>query len=56
MGQELVRRSKSKPTPLWSARVLIDEAYVAATRDTVREQTKKGGVRLAKMLNEAFAK
>lgn len=25
MGQELVRRSKSKPTPLWSARVLIDE-------------------------------
>lgn len=25
MGQELVRRSTSKPTPLWSARVLIDE-------------------------------
>ncbi|RVC73928.1 homocysteine S-methyltransferase [Mesorhizobium sp. M4A.F.Ca.ET.022.05.2.1] len=25
MGQELVRRSKSEPTPLWSARVLIDE-------------------------------
>nr|WP_295463055.1 homocysteine S-methyltransferase family protein [Mesorhizobium sp.] len=25
MGQELVRRSRSKPTPLWSARVLIDE-------------------------------
>jgi len=25
MGQELVRRSASKPTPLWSARVLIDE-------------------------------
>jgi S-methylmethionine-dependent homocysteine/selenocysteine methylase len=25
MGQELVLRSKSKPTPLWSARVLIDE-------------------------------
>ncbi|TIU68333.1 MAG: homocysteine S-methyltransferase family protein, partial [Mesorhizobium sp.] len=25
MGQELVRRSKSDPTPLWSARVLIDE-------------------------------
>ena len=39
-----------------TARVLIDEAYVAATRETVREQTKKGGVRLAKMLNEAFAK
>lgn len=25
MGQELVRRSTSKPTPLWSARVLMDE-------------------------------
>ncbi|WP_027167109.1 homocysteine S-methyltransferase family protein [Mesorhizobium sp. WSM3224] len=25
MGQELVRRSRSEPTPLWSARVLIDE-------------------------------
>jgi S-methylmethionine-dependent homocysteine/selenocysteine methylase len=25
MGQELVRRSKSEPTPLWSASVLIDE-------------------------------
>jgi len=25
MGQELVRRSKSEPTPLWSARVLMDE-------------------------------
>ncbi|MES0006242.1 homocysteine S-methyltransferase family protein [Mesorhizobium sp. M0062] len=25
MGQELVRRSSSEPTPLWSARVLIDE-------------------------------
>jgi len=25
MGQELLRRSSSKPTPLWSARVLIDE-------------------------------
>ncbi|RUV97218.1 homocysteine S-methyltransferase [Mesorhizobium sp. M1A.F.Ca.IN.022.07.1.1] len=25
MGQELVRRSQSEPTPLWSARVLIDE-------------------------------
>lgn len=25
MGQELVRRSKSEPTALWSARVLIDE-------------------------------
>ncbi|TPO11436.1 homocysteine S-methyltransferase family protein [Mesorhizobium sp. B1-1-5] len=25
MGQELVRRSKSEPTPLWSARVLIEE-------------------------------
>ncbi|RWC31429.1 MAG: homocysteine S-methyltransferase [Mesorhizobium sp.] len=25
MGQELVRRSQSEPTPLWSARVLIEE-------------------------------
>lgn len=25
MGQELLRRSKSQPTPLWSAKVLIDE-------------------------------
>ncbi|TPI19173.1 homocysteine S-methyltransferase family protein [Mesorhizobium sp. B4-1-1] len=25
MGQELIRRSRSEPTPLWSARVLIDE-------------------------------
>ena len=25
MGQELLRRSKTPPTPLWSARVLIDE-------------------------------
>lgn len=25
MGQELVRRSRSEPTPLWSAKVLIDE-------------------------------
>lgn len=25
MGQELLRRSKAAPTPLWSARVLIDE-------------------------------
>lgn len=25
MGQELVRRSKTPPSPLWSARVLIDE-------------------------------
>ena len=25
MGQELVRRSASRPTPLWSARVLMDE-------------------------------
>lgn len=25
MGQELVRRSRSEPTPLWSAKVLMDE-------------------------------
>ena len=25
MGQELLRRSGAAPTPLWSARVLIDE-------------------------------
>ncbi|MGE3147249.1 MAG: homocysteine S-methyltransferase family protein, partial [Pseudorhodoplanes sp.] len=31
MGQELLRRSGAKPTPLWSARVLIDEP------DLVRE-------------------
>jgi len=37
-------------------RVMVDEAYIAAVRETVREQTKKGGVRLARMLNVAFAK
>ena len=31
MGQELVRRSRTRPTPLWSARVLLDEP------DLVRE-------------------
>ena len=31
MGQELLRRSSAKPTPLWSARVLMDEP------DLVRE-------------------
>ena len=31
MGQELVRRGKSEPTPLWSARVLIDEPDWCAT-------------------------
>ena len=25
MGQELLRRSQSPPTPLWSGRVLMDE-------------------------------
>lgn len=28
MGQELLRRSSGKPTPLWSARVLIDEPWL----------------------------
>ena len=39
MGQELVRRSKSEPTPLWSARVLIDEpdpvSYTHLTLPTI---------------------
>ena len=25
MGQELMKRSKAKPHPLWSAKVLLDE-------------------------------
>ena len=25
MGQELIRRSGKEPTPMWSARVLLDE-------------------------------
>ncbi|AZO74838.1 MAG: homocysteine S-methyltransferase family protein [Mesorhizobium sp.] len=40
MGQELVRRSKSEPTPLWSARVLIDEPDLV--RDLHGEFIKAG--------------
>jgi S1/P1 Nuclease len=35
-------------------RVTIDEAYVQATRDEVRRQMQKAGIRLARMLNEAI--
>jgi S-methylmethionine-dependent homocysteine/selenocysteine methylase len=28
MGQELLRRSQARPTPLWSARVLLDEPHL----------------------------
>ena len=37
------------------ARVSIDERYVAETSATVREQAKRAGVRLAKLLSEALA-
>lgn len=37
-------------------RVMVDERYIAETRATVREQAKRGGVRLAKLLNEALTK
>ena len=30
MGQELLRRSQSPPTPLWSGRVLMDEPAARA--------------------------
>lgn len=40
MGQELVRRSSSAPTPLWSARVLIDEPDLV--RDLHREFIEAG--------------
>lgn len=40
MGQELVRRSSSPPTPLWSARVLIDEPDLVA--DLHREFIEAG--------------
>lgn len=40
MGQELVRRSSSPPTPLWSARVLIDEPDLV--RDLHREFIEAG--------------
>ncbi len=36
-------------------RVMVDEHYIAETRETVREQAKRAGVRLAKMLNELYA-
>ena len=35
-------------------RVMVDERYVAETREVVREQAKRAGVRLAKLLNDAF--
>lgn len=35
-------------------RVMVDERYVAATREVVREQAKRAGVRLAKLLNDAL--
>ncbi len=37
-------------------RATIDEAYVAAARDTVRLQVERAGVRLAMLLNGAFAR
>lgn len=37
-------------------RATIDEAYVAAARDAVRLQTQRAGVRLAMLLNRAFAR
>lgn len=36
-------------------RVTVDERYVAETRENVRLQAKRAGVRLAAMLNRAFA-
>ena len=42
---------EAKPTQ----RVMVDETYIAAVREAVRDQAKRGGVRLAKMLNEALA-
>ncbi len=36
------------------ARAQVDEAYIAASRDAVRTQTMKAGVRLAMLLNTAF--
>ena len=38
-----------------AGRALVDEAYVAAVRDAVRSQVAKAGVRLAALLNRAFA-
>lgn len=37
MGQELLKRSRSKPTPLWSAQVLMDEPQIvkAVHRDYI---------------------
>ncbi len=42
MGQELIRRSKNDPTPLWSARVMMDEPDIveAAHRDYVEAGAK----------------
>ncbi len=39
-----------------NARVLVDEAYVAASRESVRLQVQRAGVQLALLLNRAFAR
>lgn len=36
-------------------RVMVDERYIAETREVVREQAKRAGVRLAKLLNEVLS-
>lgn len=46
-GTEFPPREKAMPE-------LTDENYVKARRPIVREQLKKGGVRLAKILNDCF--
>ena len=43
MGQELLRRSGAAPTPLWSARVLIDEPELV---QTLHEDFIRAGARV----------
>ena len=43
MGQELLRRSGTAPTPLWSARVLIDEPALV---QTLHEDFIRAGARV----------
>lgn len=40
MGQELMKRSSNDPTPLWSARVLMDEPHIVA--DVHRDYLEAG--------------
>ena len=48
MGQELIRKSRQKPHPMWSAKVLLDEPEIV---DEVHCEFIKAGSRIITLNN-----